>query len=105
MPIIKLTFVSRREKKYTAPYTEELKQMVEQFVKPQVPTGLTFHMPNPRDNMINMTVQKNIFPQLNKPLYAIVSLKMFDFDNQEGQRIIGASFHLTALMGDNYVPK
>jgi hypothetical protein len=62
-------------------------------------------MPTTRDGLVSVSIQKNIFTSLNKDIYAQIVLNTYDFDNKEGQRVIGANFALINIMGDNYVHK
>ena len=105
MPIIKIRFVNRREKKYFCELTQDMQDMIDNYVKPEVPQGIDFRMPTSRDGLVSVSIQKNIFPSLNKDIYAQIVLNTYDFDNKEGQRIIGANFALINQMGDNYVHK
>ena len=82
-----------------------MQSMIDNYVKPEVPLGIDFRMPTPHNNLISVSIQKNIFPALNKDIYAQIVLNTYDFDNKEGQRVIGANFSLINIMGDNYVHK
>lgn len=111
MPIIKIRFVNRREKKYFCELTQDMQNMIDNYVKPEVPQGIDFRMPTSRPGavgcpqLVSVSIQKNIFPSLNKDIYAQIVLNTYDFDNKEGQRVIGANFALINQMGENYTPK
>ena len=88
-----------------------MQSMIDNYVKPEVPLGIDFRMPTPKTgavgcpHLVSVSIQKNIFPALNKDIYAQIVLNTYDFDNKEGQRVIGANFALVNQMGDNYVHK
>jgi hypothetical protein len=95
MPIIQLTFTDRRNGKYTTGENVQLAQLVEQHQTPDVPDDIQYRLPKLDKPTVSMA--KNIFPPLNTPVYANVYLKTYDFDSQEGERIIGASFQCSAF--------
>ena len=95
MPIIPLTFTERRNNRYITTPTEQLAALCTAYQAPETPDGIQYRMPKLDKPTVSMT--KNLFPPLGVVVWATVYLKSYDFDNQEGERIIGANFQCSAF--------
>jgi hypothetical protein len=92
-----LTFTKRNNAKYFSPLTDDLKKLYDEFTTPEdKDLKKIFRMPNITAD-IGVTVNKKLILPLNKPIDCVVELKLYDFDDENGKRCVGAYYYLSRL--------
>lgn len=100
-----LTFTKRNKAKYFSPLTDDLKKLYDEFTTPEdKDLKKIFKMPNV-DQGVPITVNKKLILPLNKPIDCVVELKLYDFDDENGKRCVGAYYYLSRLYTATYGPK